>query len=205
MDMKNKATVETLMAYEYEIVFKKKKDKFVFMIPDLFLIASDPDLEAAYRELMAKKEAFFNQMLEDGDHDMIPEPSYHGMWKKGGLPVLKPFAIKAILVLVIMSLIGVVGGYMLKQTVTVAISSISDRLSPANLGKAVYVNAVAVNSMTPQAREENLMRIKTIVTAYKPFVEEMWPLLENCPLAAVPGAKPKKRKDQAMPRPVVQD
>lgn len=199
--MKNKTTVETLMAYEYEIVFKKKKDKFIFMIPDLFLIVSDHDIGVAYRELMAKKEAFFNQMLEEGNEGMIPSPSYCGHLKKWYLSDMKPFAIKTIVVVAIMALLGVVGLTIVKQTVTSAMSSVSDKLSPATLGKMVYLNAIRINSMTPEDREKSLKQVRTLVTAYKPFIDEVWPLLEKYPLPADSGAKSKNKTGQIAPRP----
>ena len=76
------------------------------------------------------------------------------------------------------------------------VGSISDKFSPVNLSNAVYSNAAKINSLSPQDREKYLTKVRSIVKAYKPFVDEVWPLLENCPLVGAQEGKSKKGKNR---------
>ena len=64
------------------------------MVADLCIIASDTNIESAYQKLMMEKEAFFKEMLEKGDADLIPLPSRTKRKRNWNLSDVTPFCNK---------------------------------------------------------------------------------------------------------------
>jgi hypothetical protein len=201
MKMANEKTIEDFMSYDYGVKFKKKENEFVLMIPDLCIIVTDASADQAYRKMMTEKEELFRKLLADGEADLIPLPfqskvkMVKNVWDFSGVT---PFVLKTVIVLFAVLVIGLTGSYVVKSAVSDTVSRINSKLVSVNIGEKIYLEAERINARSPEELEKQLKWVRTVVKAFKPFADEVWPLFENCPLATtytgkdVRGIKAKK-------------
>ena len=53
---------------QYDIVIKKRKNRFVLFIPELAIVEEDENLEKAYEKLESEKEKYFSRLQRDREN-----------------------------------------------------------------------------------------------------------------------------------------
>ena len=88
---------------QYDVVVKKRKDRFIVIIPELAIAEEDESLDKAYEKLDLEKERYLQKMIENEYQGYIKEPEGRRD-KKRIVSGMAPFFVKVVVVLIVVAL-----------------------------------------------------------------------------------------------------
>ena len=192
--MKNNRKKKDLEYYKnlkYNVVLKKRKNRFILFIPELAIIEEDGNLEKAYEKLELEKEKYFQEMIENDSQDHIKEPK-QGKIKEIGetfIAELVPFFVKTAIILLIMLFISVVAYNKMGESIDSKTRSLASDLEnklntiPQKVVLNVYGSALhylnKLNDLPDERKEEFRGHLREGLKQIKPFVNEFKILLEE--------------------------
>jgi hypothetical protein len=163
---------------KYDIIVRKRKDKFVLFISELGLIKEDQNLEQAYRKIETAKEEYFKSMIGSDLSDRIQEPSNLKSKRKFTNNITN-FTVKAMIVI----FIGIIGAYFILTRVESFVSA-----SMMSLGRSVSLGKIAdeskvlldkINNIPDQKIENARQKIRKTAKKYKPLIDELRMMLKE--------------------------
>ena len=180
---KNNKDLEYYKKLQYEVITKKRKNRFEVIIPELAIIEEDESLEKAYEKLELEKEKYLQTMIENGYQDYIKEPG-GGKIKKEYIPGLTNYLLKLVMTILIITLFGVVGmEYTLDKVKDETRSILS--IMPENTFRELLDGSCRIRDMIsniPDERKEELkLELRKTVKEIKPFFDEFRPLFKDIP------------------------
>ena len=164
---KNK--LDHLNALQYPIILEQKNKKFYLMIKELSLIAINEDLEAAYKELSAKKEKLFKDALEAEVEDSINLPQERQK-RQEILYQLKIFFLKASIVCF---LFGTLFTFALSEVKSKIFTKIFTLDTAKDISRSLVLEAEKFVSEPEDLQQERLERFHHILTGLSPFIHEL--------------------------------
>ena len=99
----NQKDLEYFKKLQYDVVVKKRKDRFVVFIPELAIVEEDESLDKAYEKLDLEKERYLQKMVENEYQDYIKEPEGRRD-KKRLVSGMIPFLVKFVMVLLVVAM-----------------------------------------------------------------------------------------------------
>ena len=97
--------LEYFKKLQYDVVVKKRKDRFVVFIPELAIVEEDESLDKAYEKLDLEKERYLQKMIENEYQGYIKEPEGRRD-KKRIVSGMVPFLVKLVVVLLVVAMFG---------------------------------------------------------------------------------------------------
>ena len=180
---KNNKDLEYYKKLQYEVITKKRKNRFEVIIPELAIIEEDESLEKAYKKLELEKEKYFQTMIENGYQDYIKEPE-GGKIKKEYIPDLTNYLIKLTITVLVIIFLGVVGMKVTLDKVEHETRSILS-IRPENTFRELLDGSCRIRDMIsniPDERKEELkLELRKTVKEIKPFFDEFRPLFKDIP------------------------
>lgn len=175
--MEKKQTVKDDIEYfikkEYDILLKKRGERFILYIPELCIIKEDENLAKAYEKLENEKVNFFQKII---DHNLQYEfrESKYIKPQETLFHNLVPFIIKFAIIIVVIVI-----------SVQVFVSKIEDKITPQNLLIEMKREVGNLNKkiaeMPDEKKEELRLKLRSFMQKIKPFVDEFKILLHDNP------------------------
>ena len=157
-----------LNSLQYQVLLKKKKDKFYLIISELSLVVVSDNLEKAYNDLHERKQNYFTKYLDSEAEDEIRFPrrtqerreTFHG---------LKLFIYK----LLIIFFLGGVTFTIVSTLISNKIGEVTD-ISFFNISKKfVKETVIFINEAPEDIKQKRLERFRELVVGLKPLVQEL--------------------------------
>lgn len=162
---------------QYDVVVRKKGDRYIVFIPELSLAEEDTTLNQAYEKLEKEKENYFRKMIEWGYQDYIRKPGGTKKEKKD-VNDLSPFFIKFAIVLITLLMFFAFTGM---ATLNVASELIKNKVK--TLLKEPDRFLVKFNEMmankTDEQKEELKRQVRHAVENIKPYADELGVLFKE--------------------------
>lgn len=194
---------------DLEIVIRRKTGRAIAGIPQLRLYGRGKDATEALARLDQKKQALIDDLTEVGELESleIPPPSRRAtVYQQASSGNLEQFFLKAVIVVVLIGTLiavpGVIVAHQLAKTVDRAIvqvqtekQKIKELSGPAfwrRLESELDRAADPKNAMPEEKKQKILANIRSIVTQWRPFVQEAGGLFE-APPAGTPANPPPSR------------
>ncbi|MFC1509186.1 hypothetical protein ACFL60_05820 [Candidatus Omnitrophota bacterium] len=179
--MKKERNLEYYMNLEYTFLLKKKRDSFVFFIPELQIFSEAKTINEAYENLDEEKEKYFQKILEFEAHDIVKKPISHPLVKSIFsetvsyiADIIKP-TLKISTALFIITLLGYV-----------LIMPLTNKFINVNMSKIAYSGMLQVAkimkihiSMSDELKESKIENLRKYIQEIKPFVDEIKVLWEE--------------------------
>lgn len=168
----------------YVATLSHKGGSYSFHISELGIIASGPDVETAYRALQQKKQAVLDEFHAAGLSDELPIPSAAAI-----VPAkneYRGFALRTLIVAV--AALVVVSATMMgaRSVITTTIDAVKIKsggihlkLLEDKLIATLHATADPRNEYSAEKRDKLIESLRTIVKRYKPFVDEVRPLISG--------------------------
>lgn len=181
-------------APRYRAVLSGDEGKYVFYIRELGIIASGPDVGTAFKNLEEKKQAVLDEFAASGLSDELPEPEAAST----GLSALSPY--KGFLIrttIVTLCALVVVGGmtYGARTVITSGINAV--KIKPGEIHMKLLEDKIIAtintaadprNEYSAEKREKLIESLRILVERYKPFIDEIRPLISGNDEARPPKA-----------------
>ena len=179
--MDKQKDLDYYMNMNYDVVIKKKNERYYLIIEELSIIVDGDTLNEAYEKLYKEKEKYFKKAIESDALHFVKEPQ-HYVKREKLFRDLPQFFVKVLIIAVIFAFMS-----------NIVIGSIIGKLS-FNIGELVSnsINQIALNSLkqlrilnnrfttTSERRKEEIrLRLRQKVRQIKPFVDELRVLLED--------------------------
>ena len=186
---KNNKDLEYYKKLQYEVITKKRKNRFEVIIPELAIIEEDESLEKAYEKLESEKEKYFQEMIENDYQDYIKEPEGEKI-KKEYIPDLTNYLIKLTITVLVIIFLGVVGMKVTLDKVEHETRSILS-IRPENILRELLDGSCRIrdiiSSISDERQEEIRLEVRKTIKQIKPFFDEFKPLFKD-----IPTKKPEK-------------
>jgi hypothetical protein len=176
--MNEEKDLNYFMNLNYDVVLRKKGDDYYLFIPELSVIAYGKELDEAYKKLNIAKEEFFRNIIDLKLQDTVNEPvgikirkkHYHEIFQYL-MKVLVTFLLFVVIFIIIF--LPVLSSF--EKFVSNTISSVPEKILSKTAAKIEY----KLTNMTEKEKEETRLRIKGMVSALKPFADEIRILFED--------------------------
>lgn len=176
--MNEEKDLKYFMNLNYDVVLRKKGDDYYLFVPELSVITCGKELDEAYKKLNMEKEKFFRNIIDLKLQDTVNEPAgikirkkhYHEIFQYL-MKVLVTFLLFVVIFIIIF--LPVLSSF--EKFVNNTISSVPEKILSKTAAKIEY----KLNNMTEKKKEETRMRIKGMVSALKPFADEIRILFED--------------------------
>ena len=176
---KNNKDLEYYKKLQYEVITKKRKNRFEVIIPELAIIEEDESLEKAYEKLESEKEKYFQEMIENDYQDYIKEPEGEKI-KKEYIPGLTNYLKKLTITLIIVIFLGIVG---MKVTLDEVKRETLRIVSPDNVLRELIDESCrfreVLKNIPDERKEEIRLELRKTVKEIKPFFDEFRPLFQD--------------------------
>lgn len=162
--------------FDFEAVHIRKGDRHHFLVPELGISGSGPDLDTAYAALMDKYQAVRREFSDVGALDKLPRPDRS---KAQDNRTIRQFGLKAAVITASVCLVlffGVVAFNSVSNQAIVTAHSIAQKLSVRPLLRSIRKEIVKIGQGDPERREEVFREIRQFVSALKPILDELRPL-----------------------------
>lgn len=177
----------------YRAVLSGKEGAYVFHIRELGLMGSGPDIPAAYEALQKKQKAVFDEFAAAGLTDELPAPETEPTVKSTAA-AYKGIAIKTAVV-TLGALIVVAGLTMsARSVITAGVDAV--KIKPGEIHLKLLEDKIIAtlntaadprNEYSAEKREKLIQSLRTLVERYKPYVDEIRPLLSGDEAANTPS------------------
>lgn len=178
---------------EYSAVLSGADGHYVLHVRELGIIATGPDVATAHRNLEEKKREIFDEFAKAGITDELPPSS------KAENDAVKSrhknFIVRTLIVTV--AALMVIGATMYGARSVIVASIDAVKLKPGaihlklledKLFATLHTAADPRNEFSAEKRERALQSLRTLVERYKPFFDEVRPLISGDETAKPPHA-----------------
>jgi hypothetical protein len=168
--------LDHLNSIQYNILLKQKNNKFCLVIPELSLISVEDNLEAAYRELCAKKTKLFNDVLEYGTEETINLPNK--IQKRYEIfNQLKIFIYKLLLTCLLGGVLFMLGIAEIKSN----ISSTVNMLAVDKIKTSIIQELNNFINVPEDAKQKKIKKLHDALNGLSPFINEFRSAFKNPP------------------------
>ncbi len=171
---------DSLKELQYEVLIKKKRDKYILIAPELALSAEHKSLDQAYSNLELEIDKYFQRMIELDCQDKIIKP--HSNTTQKWINDLLLFSSKLLIVLFI---VGAASVYFLQ--------SIPAKVINQSLN-ALDLLVREINQMPEDQKERIKTRLKKAINEIQPFVAELGVLFDRPRLNKEPSDQRNEKK-----------
>lgn len=169
---------------EYKAVLSGSEGRYVLYIRELGILASGPDVATAHRELEEKKRQIFSEFKDAGIAGELP-PSDADQADTAGTRH-KNFAIRTLIVMAAALVVVVTATVGARSVITAGVDAVKIKpgeihlkLLEDKLIATLHAAADPRNDYSAEKREQVLRDLRTIVERYKPFADEVRPLISG--------------------------
>ena len=192
--------LEYFRELQYDVVVKKRKDRFIVFIPELAILCEDENLEKAYEKLEYEKEKYFQEMIANEYQDHIREPEGGKITKTSvaNISNLAEYLIKLGITVVIVVIFGAVGMKVTLNKVRHETQNIVNIVDEFKRAKRSYIDNAPeiiigqsrnlanrliyeINNMPDEKKEKIRLKLRETIKQVKPFFDEFRPLLQDIP------------------------
>lgn len=179
----------------YQAVLSQKNGTYRFHISELGIVASGADLVEAHRALEQKKQAVFDEFNAAGLTDELPAPKTSEPPQDKA--AVRGFAIRALIVTA--AALVIVGATMFGARTVITASIDAVKINPGGIHMKIIEDKLIAtlhaaadprNDYSAEKREKVIESLRTLVERYKPFFDEVRPLISGDEAAKPPHAAP---------------
>ena len=156
-----------LKSLQYDILLKQKGGKFYLYIPELSLVGVGQDLNQAYQDLYAKKQDFFDKILECEAEDQVALPRKLGQ-SQYLANQLKTFVIKLLIVCILGGSTLIFGSVVIKNK----IAGISAADIVQKIARSLVLEAKKATNISPEHQQKRIEKLRQFLDAFSPYLYE---------------------------------
>jgi hypothetical protein len=157
--------------HDSQIVLTEKEGIFYLTIPELGLLVKGNDISALYQEINDQKKALLNEYKNIGFSYKLksfPEPGKSKVLFSDIARFIFKSAVVTLLVVVIFL-----------TTISFTFAKAANLFSPYNVRTFTHIIVSRLEQIPPEKMENYKVMVRRYVTAVKPLVDELRPLLEG--------------------------
>jgi len=166
-----------LNSLQYSILLKQKNEEFYLIIPELFLIATNKNLEEGYKDLHKQKQNLIKQILdcEGEDEIILPRKS---MKPHETFQQLKIFTYKLLIICTLFGMTFTISGALLVNKMNYSNTSVVSILKRPI--KSIMIQLETSLFHAPEeVQRERINKLRQLIEALRPYYHEFQRLSES--------------------------